>query len=402
MKFRYSAAVTVASRVSAVVIMGLASIIIARTLGPKGQGVIASLLATVGILIQFGNLGIYASNIRLVGANRSLFSKAAANSLILGGTLGILAFVILSASALLLPETYGEIPTTYLILYAASIPFSLLITFLQGMLLSVEKVKTYNLFILLRALMVLAGAAVLLIAFDKGVMEVVLLLVLTEVVTCVLHLYATDRIEKIRLKFDYPLVKDMLSYGLKVYIATQMTYLVLKFDILLVNYYLGLAPAGVYSVAAKIADLIYLAPATVALIYFPRATALKEKARPFTNKVLLYLTTLMLSGCALSYLIAEPAVILLFGSQYADAVLPLKILIPGIFFIALETILMNYYAAKDMPAYAVYTPIAGLAVNILLNTYLIPAYGINGAAAASTIAYTMMFILLGGYYYTRK
>jgi O-antigen/teichoic acid export membrane protein len=100
--------------------------------------------------------------------------------------------------------------------------------------------------------------------------------------------------------------------------------------------------------------------------------------------------------------IAEPTILFLFGSQYQGAILPLKILIPGIFFIAIETILMNYFASKDMPAFAVYTPIIGLAANILMNMYTIPAYGIEGAAAASTIAYALMFLMLAVYYHEKR
>ena len=69
-----------------------------------------------------------------------------------------------------------------------------------------------------------------------------------------------------------------------------------------------------------------------------------------------------------------------------------------LFFISLETILMNYYAAKTMPAFAVVTPIIGLTLNIVLNIVFIPVYGITGAAVSSLFSYGLMFILLLGYY----
>lgn len=398
MKFSHSAALTVASRVSAVALMGVASILIARVLGPAGQGLIASLTASVGIILQFGNLGVYAANIRFVGANRKLFSKAAANSLSLGLSLGFLSFLLLYASTVFFPQAFGGIPLNYLLVYALSIPFSLLIVLFQGLILAVEKIRVYNFFILARALIVLTGSAAILLVFDGGVFELVLLLVFVEVVVCLMYVRSAQGVGKIGVGLDKKLLGDMVFYGLRVYVATQMTYLVLKFDILLVNYYLGLTSAGVYSVSAKIADLLYLAPATVALIYFPRATALKKKARPFTNKVLWRLAVIMAVGCAAAYLFAEPAINLLYTNQYAGAVKPLRILVPGIFFISLETVLMNYYASKKMPLFAVVTPIIGLAANIILNAILIPKHGINGAATSSTIAYTLMFIMLLAYY----
>ncbi|MFH1789039.1 MAG: oligosaccharide flippase family protein [Candidatus Altiarchaeota archaeon] len=398
MRFGFSAVLTVATRVSAVLLMGLASIVIARVLGPSGQGLVASLLAVVGIVLQFGNLGVYASNIRFVGEDKKLYGRASSNSLFVGVFLGVAAFIVLAGASYVFPQVFGDVPKGFLLLYAVSIPFSLLIILFQGMILAVENVKTYNLFIFLRALMVFGGACLLLLVFGGGVYELVLLLVLVEVAVCFMYLYVSGRVEKIRFSVDVALLKRMVSYGLKVYVATQMTYLVLKFDVLLVNYYLGLASTGVYSIAAKIADLLYLAPATVALIYFPRATALKDKAGAFTNKILAYLAGIMFLGCAVFYVIVKPVVLFLYGSAYAGAILPLRILVPGIFFISLETIIMNYYAAKSMPLYVVATPLIGLAVNIGLNAAWIPTRGIVGAAASSTVAYTLMFVMLFAYY----
>lgn len=389
---------TVATRVSAVLLMGLASIVIARVLGPAGQGLVAALVASVGIVLQFGNLGVYASNIRFVGADKSLYGRAASNSLVIGVVLGVVAFGLLAVFSHVFPQAFGGVPKGFLLFYAVSIPFSLLIILFQGLILAVEKIRVYNMFILARALMVFGGACILLVFLKGNVTELVLLLVFVEIVVCGMYVYASQKIEQIKFGVDYALLKKMVSYGLKVYVATQMTYLVLKFDILLVNYYLGLTETGVYSIAAKIADLLYLAPATVALIYFPRATALKDKARGFTNKIILYLAGIMFAGCVIFYFIVGPVVVLLYGKAYAGAVLPLKILVPGIFFISIETIIMNYYASKTLPFYVVATPVIGLAVNIFLNTIWIPAYGIVGAAASSTASYTLMFVMLFGYY----
>jgi O-antigen/teichoic acid export membrane protein len=139
---------------------------------------------------------------------------------------------------------------------------------------------------------------------------------------------------------------------------------------------------------------VKLVPETIALIFFPRATALKEKAKPFANKVLLAIGVLMVFMCGILYFTAEPILLTLFGSQYAGSVMPFIILIPGIYFISLEVLLMNYFAAKQMPLYVVFTPLVGLLVNVVLNVMWLPKYGINAAAWTSVISYTLMFLLL--------
>lgn len=398
MRFSFSAGITVAVRVFSVLLMGISSVVIARMLGPEGQGLVAALTAAVAIVLQFGNLGLYASNIRFVSEDRKLYSKAAGNSLTIGVILGLCLFIALAVSTKIIPAAYAEIPAAMLVFYATSLPFSLITMLSQGMLLAVDRIKKYNLLVLLRALLVLVGSTIILVVLHQGVREIIILLVLIEVFTSIMHLAVTYLIEKFRPSFDLNFLFSMMKYGLKVYVATQMTYLVLKFDILLVNYFLGLEQAGVYSISAKIADLLYMVPATIAIIFFPKATALGPKAKPFTDKILLGVSAIMAPSCIILFVLAGPLITLPFGDIYAGAITPLKILIPGIFFISLETILMSYFASKTMPYFAVATPILGVLTNIVLNIFWIPAYGIEGAAASSTISYTLMFLILLWFY----
>jgi len=44
-----------------------------------------------------------------------------------------------------------------------------------------------------------------------------------------------------------------------------------------------------------------------------------------------------------------------------------------------------------MPGFAVYSWVIASMLNIVLNLYLIPAYGISGAAFSSLICYSMVF-----------
>jgi len=402
MRFSVSAALTVFVRVSAVLLMGVASIVIARVLGPEGQGVIAAILAVVTILLQFGNLGLYASNIRFVGGDRKLYPKAAGNSLVIGAGLGGVLFLFLAAAAVFFPSLFSDVPRGYLLVYAASLPFALTTMLFQGLLLATDKIKSYNALIFSRASAVFGGAILILYVAKLTLWPLIVFLFLVEVLISLAYVVRCFMVERFKPSLDLSYLKRMVGYGVKVFLATQLTYLVLKFDILMVNYFLDLTQTGIYSVSAKVADLLYLVPSTVALIYFPRATALKDKARPFTNRVLLVLGALMFVACIILFFAAGPVTVMLFGPAYEGSVYPLKILVPGIFFISLECVLMNYYASKTMPLFAVATPVVGLAVNVGLNIVFIPVYGIAAAAWSSTIAYTLMFVMLLVYYMLKK
>jgi O-antigen/teichoic acid export membrane protein len=392
--FGFSSALTVFNRVFSVFFMGLMFVLVARFLGPANQGIVASLVAVITIAIQFGNLGLYASNIRFVGADRSLFRKAAENSLTAGLALGIALIFIVGASYHVIPGIYEGIGFSLLLLYALSLPFSIVTVLLQGMLLAVKEIVAYNILITFRSVFLVFGSATVLLALDGGVSGLIAFLVLAEIVFALLHIAAVYRVEPFGFGIDMGFLKKIVSYGVRVYLATQLTYLVFKFDVLMVNQFLGNAEAGVYSVSSKIADIIKLAPETVALIYFPYATVLGKKARGFTNKVLFAMGLLMSMICFGVYLTAQPAIMTIFGIEYSESINPVIILLPGLFFISLAVILMNYFAAKDMPWKIVLIPFIGVSANIWLNILWLPQMGIAGAAWASTAVYALMFAMM--------
>ena len=74
----------------------------------------------------------------------------------------------------------------------------------------------------------------------------------------------------------------------------------------------------------------------------------------------------------------------------AGAATALLWLLPGIFALGVNTIFMNFLAARGMPIIVVISPLAALVLNVLLNLYFIPRFGIDGAAMTSSIAYSAM------------
>jgi O-antigen/teichoic acid export membrane protein len=81
------------------------------------------------------------------------------------------------------------------------------------------------------------------------------------------------------------------------------------------------------------------------------------------------------------------------GSRYAEVNVIVYILTLGVLCMALARVLANELAGRGFPA--VNAKIAGLslAVNVAANLILIPQYGVNGAAAAASIAYVTLSTL---------
>jgi O-antigen/teichoic acid export membrane protein len=198
---------------------------------------------------------------------------------------------------------------------------------------------------------------------------------------------------RISLKFDKRLFGDMLRYGFKAYIAAFFAFLVIRSDMLLVNYYIGTEGAGLYSLAVNLTDWLLLVPATIAAMLFPKASSIGDARSELTKKVSRHTVVLMGGICLVAAIFAHPVITLAYGGAFKDSVAPFLFLLPGIFFLSLQTLYMQDFAARGMPPIVYISPALGFVVNIGLNLIMIPKYGIVGASVASSCAYFLMFTI---------
>ena len=73
--------------------------------------------------------------------------------------------------------------------------------------------------------------------------------------------------------------------------------------------------------------------------------------------------------------------------QFADAGVALRLILPGIVAYSVVAVLSRYITGRGRPGTGTLILVAGLALNIGANLFLIPRYGIRGAAAASSLSY---------------
>ena len=109
------------------------------------------------------------------------------------------------------------------------------------------------------------------------------------------------------------LLRRMLVFSAKTYVASLCMFLLLRLDMLLVNAYLGKEEAGYYSAATAIADALMVLPIVIGLNLLPRVArdgGWKPTAEIFSGVGLLYGLV-----CLLSVPLAGPGIGLLFGDR---------------------------------------------------------------------------------------
>jgi O-antigen/teichoic acid export membrane protein len=398
--FARDVSITFVTKVAVVLIGFASSIITARYLGPEGRGILVVLMTIAGIASHFGNFGLHASNTYFVAQDRKRLHRIVGNSfwlsLVGGSVIGCIAFGVLYSNQGLITG----IPLPLLIVALLSVPFTLLFMLEQNILLGIQKIKDYNLFEFAKQLMTFLVVAALLILLGQGVSAAI---ATTTFFAIVFGLFLMKDLQSgggTYFGFDLALFRQMLRYGLKAYLAALFAFLVIRFDMLMVNYFLSAREAGVYSVTVQIVDLLYMLPVVIGMILFPKVSGMKEGSWEFTRKVAWVTTGLMFVICFIAALLARPFIVFLYGDAFGGAVGALHWLLPGIFALSVQTVFMNYFVGIGLPVYAVCYHLIGFVLNFALNLMLIPMYSINGAAIASTAAY-LIICLISFYFFHR-
>ncbi|MFC2040899.1 flippase [Chloroflexota bacterium] len=369
----------------------ISSVIIARSLGPEGKGILALVMLIPTILVTLSNLGIAPSNNYHSASGKYEMSTLVGNSFVLAGVVGVLVSVVFVLFWHFSPfNFFPEVSPLYIYVILAVVPFSLLDSYLQGILLGKLKIGQVNLIAILGKLVNLLGLAVILLALNRGILSLILLTIFVRLITSLSFIVMIRRMTKYSLHFEPEVFKGTIGYGIKSHVANMSTFLHYRADQLMIGYFLGITPLGYYAVAVPIVELLFFIPRAINMVLFPEvAGSTPEKSAELATMVSRYTVLVSLLLCLVIVGTAQFIVMVLYGEQFLPSVIPLLILLPGTFFYAICNAASSYIAGTGKVIFNTYGSLGGLTANIVSNLVLIPTLGITGAALACTISYSL-------------
>jgi O-antigen/teichoic acid export membrane protein len=285
---------------------------------------------------------------------------------------------------------------TLLLLALASVPVGLAYLLTQGLLLGVNEVRAYNniesggkiLALMLIGVLALAHGGTVELFFGATLLSVT--------VTSLWALLRLRRVSAEPPKLSWTVFRQSIGLGSRAYTIAFFGFLLLRIDLLMVKYMLGATEAGYYSISQVLAENTMMFPVVVGLLLFPKLSALKarEEKLQLANKAVLVTAVLMLPAILIAAWAAAPIISVAFGRDFLPAVPPFVWLMPGTYFLGLETVMVQLLNSEGFPPIIVAAWIANTIVNIALNFWAIPRYGITGASIVSSACYFLMFLVV--------
>jgi O-antigen/teichoic acid export membrane protein len=381
-----------------VIAMGLGmAVLLARGLGPKANGMYALALLLPTMLATFLNLGIGPSNVYHVG-RKDLTAREALRASVWVWV--ALAGIGLVASPIVLSiwgdQWFPGVPGSLMVLALISFPMTLLQSYIATLLQGVQDFRRYNGLMIVTPFVTLVLSALLILVFDTGVVGAVSAYVVGQGLSLLLAWYVlrphVARGEDARHTpaDTRSYVRTSIKYGWKAHLGNILAFVNYRVDIFLVNLYLTPALAGIYWVSIQIAERMWILSKVVSVVMLPRLSELhtEEEKRlaltPLVSRLVLAVTIL---GSLLLALVSKPAIDILFGAEFSPARNALLLLLPGVVAGSSARVVANDISARGRPEVNSMISGAVMVINVAANVVLIPRYGINGGAIATSIAY---------------
>jgi len=397
-KFTIDTSITLVTRILQLAFGIGSSVIIARILGPQGKGIYSLAILFPFFLISFGNVGIAQASVFYIGKKIYLPKEVLGNNITLSFLLGIFSFfigliIILFFSDYLFPK----IAKIYLFLALFLIPLHFFLSFINYLLLGMQRIKEYNFINIFRPFIFLVLLLIFLLTFKFGVEEVIVADILSCFVAMIVLFYLAKRIIGVfHLRFNSSYIKDAFRYGFKVNLGNIIQFLHYRIDIFLVNIFLNPIAVGFYSIAVALVEKIWLISQSAGIVLFPKIASEnnKKNLKEFTPLICRNILLVTLIGAILLFFIGRLLIVFFYSEKFLNAVLPFQILLIGAVTMSGWTILANDLYGRGRPELNIYISFMSVVLNIILNILWIPKFGIGGVAWATSVSYTFAFILI--------
>lgn len=367
--------------------------VLARSLGPVGKGHHELIVLAVALSVVVGGMGL-PSGIVFHRARGDLEDRDLVGASVIVALIGP-PLVLLPAGLLYvaLMRSPGPLPAEgELLLFAAlSAVTELLFINLRSILQGRDLIARSNVVHLVRSVATTAwvigfvgvghgGVAAALAAFAFGGAVAAW--------TCLRVL--SVQVAQLQLVPSLRAIGAIYRYSVRSVAANAAQWLNYRLDVFVVGAFLGARAVGVYAIAVRVAELLWQLPNAVAFVLLPRtASSGSDRGWTLARRAALETTAITAMLALVLAAVGRPGIAMVFGEEYAGAYLPMVVLLPGVVALGTSKILTSYIGGRGRPGLNSLISAGALVVTLIADFALIPAFGLLGAALASTVAYLL-------------
>jgi O-antigen/teichoic acid export membrane protein len=386
------------ARVGALAALTVASLLVARTLGPAGIGALSLLRVLpwlTGVILGGGLYGaapyFLSGSGRDDPAYRATFPTMAATAGVLGAWLWVLAAPFMHA------RFFPQMPQVVVVLAGVTVLTQLLETTAKACSQGRGDLAGSNRIIVLEELMFVPLYGSMLIAGVSPYMAIVVSLIGGDVFTASLGwLRLRARGFFAGSRADLRHAWRIVVFGVRAEVGSVVLLLNARLDFAIVGSLVGPTALGVYAVASRYAELLRLPGLALNYVLYPAYARAGPAAAARSAREAVRRMGWISPLAAVPMAMLAPLVLpLAYGPAFRASVVPAWILLAGLGGSGVSGIIAAYLSGDGRPGRTSAALGAGLVVTVAGDLWLIPRHGIIGASFASSTAYltTTVFLL---------
>jgi len=383
-------------------------IIVARYLGPEDAGIFRLGKTYLTLMLAFSALGLDELLVREVTPRYHDSNRYLVNFLGLRILLSTITYGLLATAVLSLPITPTAQATTVILIYTLALFTESVFLVLETIFIAYERLLVPSIASAVNGGVKLIGGVMILnytqnIIATTWIIPIGSALSVLIFVPATIHLYRLfpqQRAAQLDWHFSMTQLKKVPGFmmiGIFYNLNAQQ-------DIILVSIYLTETQLGFYGAAQAILTGALMLSAAVRTTIYPVMTRYhnqKPEGLPHLyHKLYQYLAIGIVPVTLLICLLSTSIVTIVFTDKYALAAPVLQIMIWELLFIFLHIPNARLMLVNNRQGQLGWITGLSMILNLILNIWLLPRYGLNSAALIRTL--TAVFVFLATYYYVRN
>jgi len=382
-KERRDTILTICSRAAIVLVNLLIVVFIARFWGAEGKGyqtIFITYLGNIAIVVNIFTNSSVSFFIRKLGASK-LYASACLWTFI-SSSLGVLLYYVL-------PICNIENNSFFVLLLISSL-LAGYITFHNALYIGMQKIKYYNLIIVLQPLLLLLFMVIFYKIAEINYFAYFYAYILSLIMVISIAFFLTRKtVGRIGIEFDFSAAKKSFKYGFQNELSSFFQFLTTRLSIYLIPYYLSEASLGVFAVGLSISESVWHISRSISMVQYSKIIKVGNTQNARNGVITASLFSVVFSFICIVIILLLPASV--FTSILTDEFYEVKqitlLMSPGILFVSFSNIYSHYFAALGKMKVLILKSIVGAFLTLILLIIFIPLWNLNGACITSSIAH---------------
>jgi O-antigen/teichoic acid export membrane protein len=367
---------------------------VARALGPEGYGVIGFGMAFVSYFVLLVILGTDYYGTREIAQNLDKAGKISARIIGLRAVLGVVSLTAYFVTIYFIDRP-DPIKTVMAIQAIGPVFTVIAVDFIfEGK----QRMRAVALRTAGASMLSVAGILLFVRGEDDLYIAAAIPMLATAVGTLWLAVLAHRQIVPIRIDIDRKAIPKMLGVCLPMAVSAMLGTLFLNIDIVMVGFLRSEVETGIYTGMSRLYIIVIGLGWLVTAAFRPALAAAFSKREEMSTQYAANMTAVVLFGFPIiAGVIVFPGevIALIFGPHFAAGVDTLIILQAAVVLGYLGTAASAAMLAWHDQVAHMWCHAVAAVVNIALNAFMIPRYGIEGAAWATLISQIAMLVCYG-------